>query len=513
MRISGLTVSIVVTFALVLCGSLALGLFVTVVFWQRSLVHAEEKRVELAVSSVEQVLAGVDGKSEEISSDWLRVFVEDGQLSLDGLSYYNGRQCVSYPGPECVGDIERLVRACALTQQESCVTRNSIWAALTPGGKTLIVARPVSLGGGAGGSLAAVVELAPIYAAFRSEIKLVAVYVVINIIIFTVIGLYRMIGLVVKPIERMVRISESYTVSDGARFSGSQVGSEFSRLSMALNSMLLRIELDREELRRTVSSLARANEELRQTQREMVQAEKHAAVGRLSAGLAHEIGNPLGIVQGYVELLRQPDLSSDDRRQFAERALGELGRIDRLIRRLLDFARTQPRRRELFQVQDVFEELQDMFAVQAQRDGVALRVESAGGLQLVGDRDGIKQVLLNCLMNSFDAVEAAGRTGGGVITVCACAEKSKQGSEVVSIIISDNGIGVGDEEVSLFFEPFYTTKGPGKGTGLGLSVSRAIIEAHGGTMDLSGEKGVGAKVVIRLPVEVDDANRSGGARD
>jgi signal transduction histidine kinase len=282
---------------------------------------------------------------------------------------------------------------------------------------------------------------------------------------------------------------------------------------MALNSMLLRIELDREELRRTVSSLARANEELRQTQREMVQAEKHAAVGRLSAGLAHEIGNPLGIVQGYVELLRQPDLSSDDRRQFAERALRELGRIDRLIRRLLDFARTQPRRRELFQVQDVFEELQDMFAVQAQRDGVALRVESAGGLQLVGDRDGIKQVLLNCLMNSFDAVEAAGRRGGGVITVCACAEKSKQGTEVLSIILSDNGVGVGDEEVSFFFEPFYTTKGPGKGTGLGLSVSRAIIEAHGGTMELNGEKGVGAKVVISLPVEVDDANRSGGARD
>jgi signal transduction histidine kinase len=290
-------------------------------------------------------------------------------------------------------------------------------------------------------------------------------------------------------------------------------GSEFSRLSMALNSMLLRIELDREELRRTVSSLARANEELRKTQREMVQAEKYAAVGRLSAGLAHEIGNPLGIVQGYVELLSQSDLATDDRRQFGERALGELERIDRLIRRLLDFARTRPRRKELFGVLKVFEELKDMFAAQARRLGIELTVKAGDEVHLLGDRDGIKQVLLNCLLNSFDAVETAGRGDGGQVSVSASIEAGEDGEEYISIIIGDNGIGLDGGEASLLFEPFYTTKGPGKGTGLGLSVSRAIIEAHGGTMELTGVKGTGAQVIIELPVAGDGEHQPGGSSD
>ncbi|MCB2218097.1 MAG: HAMP domain-containing histidine kinase [Desulfobulbaceae bacterium] len=513
MRLSGLTLSITVTFVLVLCGSLALGLFVTVVFWQRSLMRAEEARVQFALSQISRELDAGSRKGEPVGVERLRRFVEDDVLLLDGLSYYDGKNCVSFPGPECDGAIERVVRSCALTQQYSCVSHDSIWAAVSPGIKTLIVARPVDLYGGPGGSLATVVEMEPIYSAFRREIKMVGTYVAVNIIIFTVIGLYRMISLVVRPIERMARVSESYSVAEGARFSGMDTGSEFSRLSMALNSMLLRIELDREELRRTVSSLARANEELRKTQREMVQAEKYAAVGRLSAGLAHEIGNPLGIVQGYVELLGQSDLAIDDRRLFAERALEELGRIDRLIRRLLDFARTRPRRKEMFGLQKVFEELRDMFAAQARRFGVELTVKAGDEVRLLGDRDGIKQVLLNCLINSFDAVEAADRGKSGQVTVSASVEAGGDGGEYISIIISDNGIGLDGGEAPLLFEPFYSTKEPGKGTGLGLSVSRAIIEAHGGTMDLAGVEGAGAQVIIELPVAGDDEHQPGDSSD
>jgi signal transduction histidine kinase len=513
MKLSGLTLSITVTFVLVLCGSLVLGLFVTVVFWQRSLMHAEETRVQFALSQISRDLEEGIGEGGPLGVGTLQRFVEDDVLLLGGLSYYNGTKCISFPGPECDGTVGRVVRSCAFTQQHSCVSRDSVWAAVSPGVKKLVVARPLDLDGGPGGSLAAVVEMEPIYSAFRREIKMVGAYVAINIIIFTVIGLYRMISLVVRPIERMVKVSESYSVAEGARFSGMDTGSEFSRLSMALNSMLLRIELDREELRRTVSSLARANEELRKTQREMVQAEKYAAVGRLSAGLAHEIGNPLGIVQGYVELLSQSDLATDDRRQFGERALGELERIDRLIRRLLDFARTRPRRKELFGVLKVFEELKDMFAAQARRLGIELTVKAGDEVHLLGDRDGIKQVLLNCLLNSFDAVETAGRGDGGQVSVSASIEAGEDGEEYISIIIGDNGIGLDGGEASLLFEPFYTTKGPGKGTGLGLSVSRAIIEAHGGTMELTGVKGTGAQVIIELPVAGDGEHQPGGSSD
>ena len=126
-------------------------------------------------------------------------------------------------------------------------------------------------------------------------------------------------------------MSESYHDSDALFFSGEQKRSEFGQLSMALNGMLYRIESDREKLRQTVTSLEAANATLVKTQKEMIRTEKIASVGRLSAGLAHEIGNPIGIVQGYVELLQQADLDPADKQQFAQRALSELDRINKLI--------------------------------------------------------------------------------------------------------------------------------------------------------------------------------------
>jgi two-component system NtrC family sensor kinase len=180
---------------------------------------------------------------------------------------------------------------------------------------------------------------------------------------------------------------------------------------------------------------------------------------------------------------------------------------------LLDFARTRPRRKELFGVLEVFEELRDMFAAQARRLGIELILKTGDELHLLGDRDGIKQVLLNCLLNSFDAVETAGRKDGGKVIVSISVKAGEDGGEYVSIIISDNGIGLDGGEVSMLFEPFYTTKGPGKGTGLGLSVSRAIIEAHGGTMDLAGVEGTGAQVIIELPVAGDDRHQQGDSSD
>jgi len=499
MRFSGLTVSIAVTFVLVLCGSLALGLFVTVVFWQRSLIQAETERVVLTVHYFERELHDRFVEKGGVDSSVLAELDAQSRFSLPGLAYYNGRSTTYYPDVSASASLEQVVRSAGLTGQEIVTYRGSVWAALSPGRKSLIVAVPTGGGGVRDSALAAEVELLPLYRQFRDEVRLVGAYVVINIIIFSVVGVFRLRSLVVKPIERMARVSESYTVSGGVPFVGDQAGSEFGRLSMALNSMVLRVELDRDELRRTVDSLAAANEELRQAQREMVQAEKFAAVGRLSAGLAHEIGNPLGIVQGYVELLRQPDLASDDRRQFAERALGELQRIDRLIRRLLDFARTKPRQHVLFRVLAVLDELQDMFSAQVRRAGIDLQVKIDGDDTVRGDRDGLKQVLLNCLLNSFDALESCGRKGDGVVAVEVREWERTDGKRWVTIIVSDNGSGIDAADSSLVFEPFYTTKEPGKGTGLGLSVSQAIVEAHGGRMHIEGEKGQGATVTIELP--------------
>ena len=137
-------------------------------------------------------------------------------------------------------------------------------------------------------------------------------------------------------------------------FAAGRDSTEFGRLNMALNNMLMRIEKDKGTLRETIDSLEEANEELRKAHQEMVRTEKLASVGRLSAGLAHEIGNPIGIIQGYIDLLRQDSLRPEERSQFSQRALAELDRINRLIRQLLNYAGTSSRAFENVEVNDDF---------------------------------------------------------------------------------------------------------------------------------------------------------------
>ncbi len=267
---------------------------------------------------------------------------------------------------------------------------------------------------------------------------------------------------------------------------------------MALNSMLLKIELDREKLSNAVTSLEKANKELVETQKDMILAEKLASVGRLAAGLAHEIGNPLGIVQGYVELLEQSDISQEDKKIYAGRASKELERINALIRQLLDFAKTSRTNRESISIVAIFTELKEMLLIH--RKEVVFKINSEVDNDVViGDRDGLRQVFLNCLLNALDAIEICDDGRIGSITVIISEKLTPEDKKNMVIEIEDNGIGVRAEKSFEYFEPFYTTKEPGKGTGLGLSVSHSIIEAHDGLIKIEGKEGKGAVVTIELP--------------
>ena len=130
-------------------------------------------------------------------------------------------------------------------------------------------------------------------------------YILFNTAVLTLIGIYRIFQIYLRPIERMVNQAESYGDEEDFFFSFRREDNELNRLSKSLNRMLGRIAGDRQKLQENVASLAKANTDLKIAQNEIVQAEKMASIGRLAAGVAHEIGNPIGIVLGYLDLLRQ----------------------------------------------------------------------------------------------------------------------------------------------------------------------------------------------------------------
>ena len=270
--------------------------------------------------------------------------------------------------------------------------------------------------------------------------------------------------------------------------------------------MLKRISDDKEKLRSTVLSLERANLELKQAQREIIRAEKLASVGRLSAGIAHEIGNPIGIVMGYLELLRQPEITEDERDEYIQRTEDEIERINNIIRKLLEIARPSNTGRLAVSVHNIMQDTADVLHVQPLMSNIELSLDLKAQTDTVmADPNQLRQVFLNLIINAADAISSDEKiTDGKLLLSTAVEENGNQdrqaSSDYLKILFADNGPGIAEENMSNIFDPFFTTKDPGRGTGLGLSVSFMIVESLGGKMTGSSELGKGTTMAVMLPL-------------
>jgi signal transduction histidine kinase len=267
--------------------------------------------------------------------------------------------------------------------------------------------------------------------------------------------------------------------------------------------MLRRISADKHTLRQTVTSLETANQELKQAQAEIVRAEKMASVGRLAAGIAHEIGNPIGIVLGYMDLIRQPDLDKSEHDDFARRAEKEIQRINTIIRQLLDLARPKESVARLLSVHAVIEEIVSVLTHQPMMTNIRLQTAfNAADDHVWADADQLRQVFLNLLLNAADAICDKDDLPEPRIDIRTTHGQGPATSQAdwIAIDFQDNGEGIAEDQIENIFDPFYTTKEPGKGTGLGLSVSYMIIEKLGGTIAVQSHRGQGTTFTIRLPL-------------
>jgi signal transduction histidine kinase len=229
-----------------------------------------------------------------------------------------------------------------------------------------------------------------------------------------------------------------------------------------------------------------------------VRSEKLASVGRLAAGVAHEIGNPLAAILGLIELLRQGGLEPAEQQEFLRRAQAETERIHKIIRGLLDFARQGAPAPAVASdakadLRAVVEDAVGLIAPQKDLSGVDIERRLAAEVpDARGPRDELVQLVLNLLLNAADAIQNEG-------TIRIEVEPSPDGRQVI-LVVADSGPGIAPEVANKLFEPFVTTKPPGEGTGLGLAVCHTIVERLGGTITAANAPEGGARFEVRLPV-------------
>jgi signal transduction histidine kinase len=367
----------------------------------------------------------------------------------------------------------------------------------------LLVAQPFLSQDGSMGAMVMIRSTGPIDAWLWENEKIILAYILANAVVLAVVGFFRMVKLVVRPLERLAEQADTYSLRhDFLPFSG-RAGNEFGRLSSSLNRMIAQLEEDRATLRQKVDSLRLANEELDRNRREMVRAEKMASIGRLAAGLAHEIGNPLGVVQGYLDLLGQGVESPEERKEFARRAEQEVTRVGRLIRQLLDYARPVGGGLAPLRVGTLLAECMELLRHGTVPGHIKFSLSSEAEEDLVlADADGLRQIFVNCFMNAVDAI---GSLSEGKV-LARCFNEQEAGRRYIRIVMEDNGPGIAKEHLESVFEPFFTTKEPGKGTGLGLAVSCALVEKWGGRMWAESGRddadGGGAAIWISLPLAI-----------
>jgi two-component system, NtrC family, sensor kinase len=388
----------------------------------------------------------------------------------------------------------------------------------------------------AGGILIATMGLALILPAMESP-REVAFYVgtllLAELAVIFVFGSLTLGRTLLKPMDRLV--SDATTIASGAfeHRIGPAPTRELQAVANAVNAMAERLIHDQRALAENVRSLDETNRALVEARAQVIRAARLASTGTLAAGIAHELGNPLGALMAYVDVARLRAEGEGADTTLLDSVKEEALRIDRIIRSLLDFARSRESSAAPQEVWPVVERVRELLEAQGRMEGVECQWECRHEVSpVLVDAQRLEQILVNLLLNALDAVEGRedamikvtlreepGPTAAlprrrrgdppgvnyahrrrlalasrpGTPSALAAAER------IVVLTVEDNGPGVPQELLEEVFDPFFTTKEPGKGTGLGLALSAQLVEGMGGEILAGNRREGGAIFTIRLP--------------
>jgi signal transduction histidine kinase len=366
--------------------------------------------------------------------------------------------------------------------------------------------------------------------------RIILITVLFDAIVVIIFGSFLLSRVLVKPVRDLVRLTKRISEGDFSQQIEVTNKNEMGQLIRSFNRMIERLKENQDNLEKYLESLESANKQLKETQEELIRTEKLASIGRFAAGVAHEVGNPLGAILGYTGILKKERINPEESKDYLKRIEDEIERINKIVRELLDFAR--PSKLEIRQVEinKIIESTLSLLSYQKDFKNIDTRLDLQSNLPVIkGDESQLSQVFINIILNSVDAMPDGGmlqiQTEGQVMEYLyddrfqraypprrrsdpmesdysrlrksdpfpTLLTKFSKGDRLVKVRISDTGSGIKKEDLENIFDPFFTTKAPDKGTGLGLSISLRIVESLGGEIRVESEEGKGTSFEIYFP--------------
>jgi two-component system NtrC family sensor kinase len=316
-------------------------------------------------------------------------------------------------------------------------------------------------------------------------------------VVLLLIILYFSTTRIINPLQRIVVATQEIAKGELSHRVEVKSRDEIGYLADSFNQMTAKLKEANEALVEWGKTLEKKVEErtkeLREAQASLIQSEKLASLGKLAAGIAHEINNPLGGILIYSHLMLEDIDKKNPHYENLKKIVKETSRCKDIVKGLLEFARPKEPEMSQFNINEVVDSSLAIMERQVLFQNIAIKKSYAPDLpKIVGDGAQLQQVFMNIIVNAAEAMN-----GTGSLTICT--SLNKDGS-FIDVSIADTGHGIRDEDKERIFEPFFTTKEVGKGTGLGLSISYGIVQKHQGTIEVQSEIGKGSTFTVKLPV-------------
>jgi signal transduction histidine kinase len=401
----------------------------------------------------------------------------------------------------------------------------------------LILCSPLWFRGKIVGGVQMEIPMGDVMAHLLESQRMILISIILDAIVLIVFGSFLLSRVLVTPLKELIQLTQKISEGDFSQKIEVTSKNEIGQLISSFNRMIERLKENQENLDNHLKSLESANKQLKQAQEELIRTEKLASIGRFAAGVAHEVGNPLGAILGYASILQKNGIDREESKDYLKRIEKEIERINRIVRELLEFSRPSTFEIRDVETNKVLENSISLLSYQKNFRNIQTQLNLQQNLPMVkGDESQLSQVFINIILNGIDAMPDGGileiKTEEHIVEdlfpsrlevpygrrrrgdpsesdyfrlrkpdlLSSLLIKFSKGDHLVKIRISDTGVGIKKEDLERIFDPFFTTKSPDKGTGLGLSISLRIVESMGGEIKVESEVGGGSTFELYFPI-------------